>query len=188
MAVAAPAAPAVPVAAHSHPGETRAIIGLIVAILSVPGAIIPILGLVLAITGLVLGSLSIRFKRVLAILALVFAGLGLVLSILAWAYNVQHRDGKTPAISSAGNETSDVMAPAVPTIPATMPATTRKMLSPGESTSPLLRLRGRGGVREGWRPSAAFEMTDACELRHSVALASPVVCPPHEDRRPEGDS
>src|SRR5579875_2428916 len=104
----------------------------------------------------------------------------------------------TPAISSAGNDTSDVIAPAVPTIPASTPAATRNTVSPSESTGSLSRGRGfepGGNARQAIRATAraassqapVFDMTDACELGHSAGERRSVVCPADEDRRPEGD-
>lgn len=40
-------------------------------------------------------------------------------------------------MSSAGNDTSEVIVPAVPTTPASTPAATRNIVSPRESTGPF---------------------------------------------------
>ncbi len=79
-----------PTAIEPKKGEVKAIIGLILGIASVPGSIIPLLGLVLGIVAVVVASLSIRVKKVMAILAFVFAGIGIVISILLWIYAIAH--------------------------------------------------------------------------------------------------
>jgi hypothetical protein len=76
------ASPAVPV----NRGEMRALIGLIIGVLSIPGALIPIVGCALGIASVVLATMSMQVKRKIAILSLVFGGLGIVLSIILFVY------------------------------------------------------------------------------------------------------
>ena len=89
--VVAPAAAAVTAVPGSHPGETKAIVGLVLACLAIPAAFIPILGLALGITGLVLGTISRQYyKKTLSLLAIIFGGLAIVLSLASWVYAVVH--------------------------------------------------------------------------------------------------
>ena len=85
---------------HRHPGEKQAIIGLVLAVLSMPGALIPIVGFVFSIAAVVLASLTLRLRKTLAVLALVFAGIGLILSILVVIYNIKHLNAPSTKLSS----------------------------------------------------------------------------------------
>lgn len=109
-AAVAPVVPgSAPMPAYAVPhqkGETKAIIGLISGVLSIPGAILPIAGFVLGITAVVTSSMSMQVKRKLAILGLIFGILGILLSIAATVYNLQHRgdaslSSKTQTISTS---------------------------------------------------------------------------------------
>ena len=84
---------AIPVAINKK-AETKVIIGLIVGILSVPAALIPIAGFVLGITGVILSTTSYKnYKHAMTIVAVVFSSIGILLSILAFAYNITHLAG-----------------------------------------------------------------------------------------------
>lgn len=99
-AMAAGGVPAYATAPATHPGEVKAIIGLIAGILSIPGALIPIAALVLGVVGVVLGSITLHLKKLLAVLALIFGGVGIILGVIAWVYNIQH-DPRLHHLSSA---------------------------------------------------------------------------------------
>ena len=85
-------------AAINKKAETKVIIGLIVGILSVPAALIPIAGFILGIAGLILSTTSYKnYKHAMTIVAVVFSSIGILLSILAFAYNVTHLAGTSVA-------------------------------------------------------------------------------------------
>lgn len=81
-------------------GENRAVVGLVLAILGLPGAIIPILGLILGITGVVLGSLSLKVKKTVAVLSLVFGILAILVSLGLWIWAIMEISKEGPNLSS----------------------------------------------------------------------------------------
>jgi hypothetical protein len=114
--LAAGSGPAIPgyatVNPLQHKAETRAMIGLILAVVSVPAAVVPFIGLAIAIVALavVLPTRKMLHKKTMATVATVLAVMGLLLSIAAFAYNLTHY--KKPATgdissNSATTTTSD---------------------------------------------------------------------------------
>jgi hypothetical protein len=85
---------AVPQYAIANPAKQRAenhtMLGLILSVLSVPGAIIPFLGAALAAGGLVVSTSSraALAKKTMSNVAVGFAGLGIILSVGAYVYNL----------------------------------------------------------------------------------------------------
>lgn len=105
-AMANPANPA------EHKAHTRAIVGMVLGILSIPGAIVPFLGMVLAGVAALLSTTSRAkmVKKTTATLGVVFAAIGLVASIGAYAYNYQQlakeRNGSSVSSSSSSSDQS----------------------------------------------------------------------------------
>lgn len=85
--VAAVPAYSVPAA---HPGETQAIIALLLSVMSLPGALLPIAGVVLGISGVVTGSLGLRVRKGLSMAALIVGTVGVIASLGMWVWAAQH--------------------------------------------------------------------------------------------------
>lgn len=93
--------------AMPHPGEPKAIIGLVLAVLSVPAAIIPFIGASLSVAAIVLATIVMHAHRRLASTGLVFAVIGVLLSSTAIVYNVTHSSaasGQEAASAGAGQQ------------------------------------------------------------------------------------
>ncbi len=115
-AAPAPVAPAAPVAAAAAPAATaavpaysvpaanhgggKAIASLVLGIIGLLGWIIPIVGFILAITGFILGTLSLKNKKGFAIAGMVLAAITMILSLVAFVYNIQHMDQARSSSSS----------------------------------------------------------------------------------------
>lgn len=96
---------------EQHKTETKAMIALILGILSIPGAIVPLVGLVLATSAFILAAISRPklVKKRMATLAFVFAGIGLLATAAAFAYNFNTL--RNQAAGNNSGETSGI-APA----------------------------------------------------------------------------
>ncbi len=98
-----PAAVSLPAYAVADParqrGETRAMVGLIIAVLAIPAAAVPLLGWVLAIAGLILATTTRRMlqRKLMPNLAIAFSSLGLVLSAGVYVYVTQVQTKTKPA-------------------------------------------------------------------------------------------
>ncbi|MEO8785253.1 MAG: zinc ribbon domain-containing protein [Candidatus Saccharimonadales bacterium] len=120
QALAVPAAPLAPTAVApplatptpalapvSHPTKNKAVAGLMLSTLAIPASILPILGLVLGISGLVLGTISRQYgKKVLSLLAIIFGGIAIALSLGVWVhaanqYDQSRQSKQSAALSSA---------------------------------------------------------------------------------------
>jgi hypothetical protein len=69
--------------------SVKPVIGLALSILSLPGAIIPIVGLGFGVAALVLGSKSMAHKKGMATVAIVLGSIGIILSLIVFAYNLK---------------------------------------------------------------------------------------------------
>lgn len=70
--------------------EPKAMVGLIISIIAIPAAVIPFLGVALAVMGIVVSARARSMtKRVMHHMSVGFAILALVLSVVAYMYNLQ---------------------------------------------------------------------------------------------------
>jgi len=75
---------------HAAEGDGLLTWAVVLASLSIPGAILPIVGLAFGITAIVLAAKHHHAGTGRMVAAIVVGSIGVVLSLAAWAYNVQH--------------------------------------------------------------------------------------------------
>lgn len=102
----------------THAGETKALLSVILGVISIPAAIIPIAGIILGIVGVVLGSLSRgTVKRTSSTVGIVLSCVGIVVSIGIFTYVLTNHDKLTsthktdPALAGAASAATNADTP-----------------------------------------------------------------------------